>query len=75
MYNTTGFDRAQRTGCMMFSYALRELNVMVASNDPLQLDHGRLKAVLENYSIDGHPDFRSIQSDTSSAFGGNYGYG
>jgi hypothetical protein len=30
---------------------------MVASNEPLQLDPGRLKAVLENYSIDGHPVF------------------
>jgi spermidine synthase len=57
MYNTTFSARAQRTGCMIFPYALRELNVMVASNEPLQLDPGRLKAVLENYSIDGHPAF------------------
>ena len=40
-----------------FSHALRELNVMVASNEPLQLDPGRLRAMLENYSIDGHPVF------------------
>ena len=30
---------------------------MVASNEPLQLDLRRLKTVLENYSIDGHPVF------------------
>jgi predicted membrane-bound spermidine synthase len=54
MYNTTGSNRAQRTGCGIFPYALREFNVMVASNEPLQLDPGRLKAVLKNYSIDGH---------------------
>jgi predicted membrane-bound spermidine synthase len=57
MYNTTFSARAQRTGCMIFPYALRELNVMVASNEPLQLDLARLKAVLENYSIDSHPVF------------------
>ena len=57
MYNTTGSYRAQRTGCMIFSYALRELNLMVASNEPLRLDPGRLKTMLENYSIDGHPVF------------------
>jgi spermidine synthase len=57
MYNTTGSWRAQRTGCMIFAHALRELGIMVASNEPLQLDPGRLKAVLEIYSIDGHPVF------------------
>jgi predicted membrane-bound spermidine synthase len=57
MYNTTGSARAQLTACMMFPSALRELNVMVASNELLQLDLGRLKVVLENYSIDGHPVF------------------
>jgi spermidine synthase len=54
MYNTTGSNRAQRTGCAVFPYAVREFNVMVASKEPLQIDPGRLKAVLENYSIDGH---------------------
>jgi spermidine synthase len=57
MYNTTGSNRAQRTGCMIFAHALRELGIMVASNEPLQLDPGRLKTVLENYSIDGHRVF------------------
>jgi spermidine synthase len=57
MYNTTASDRAQRTGCMIFPYALREFNFMVASNEPLQLDPSRLKPVLQNYSIDGHPLF------------------
>jgi spermidine synthase len=55
MYNTTGSRRAQRTGCMIFSHALRELNVMIASNEPLQLDPERLRAILEQYLIDGHP--------------------
>ena len=54
IYNTTFSVRAQRTGCMIFPYTLRELNVMVASNEPLRLDSGRLKAALEYYSIDGH---------------------
>jgi spermidine synthase len=57
MYNTTGSNRAQLTGCMIFSYALRELNLMVASNEPLKLDLGRLRAMLEKYSINGHPVF------------------
>jgi hypothetical protein len=30
---------------------------MIPSNEPLQLDPARLKAVLKNYSIDGHPVF------------------
>jgi spermidine synthase len=57
MYNTTGSRRAMRTGCLIFAHALRESNIMVASNEPLQLDLGRLKSVLEIYSIDGHPVF------------------
>src|SRR5262249_47001523 len=57
MYNTTGSRRAQRTGCMTFPYALRSLSLMVASNAPLQVDLGRLKSALENYTIDGHPIF------------------
>jgi len=32
---------------------------MVASNEPLQMDPGRLTTVLENYSIDGHRVDRS----------------
>jgi predicted membrane-bound spermidine synthase len=57
MYNTTGSDRAKRTGCTIFPYALSEFDVMVASNEPLQLDPGRLKVILESYTIDGHPAF------------------
>jgi hypothetical protein len=57
MYNTTESYRAQRTGCIAFPYALRELNLMVASNEPLELDPGRLRAMLENYSVDGHQVF------------------
>jgi len=57
MYNTMGSNRAQRTGCTIFPYVLREFNVMVASNEPLQLDLGRLKAVLQNYRIDGRAVF------------------
>jgi spermidine synthase len=57
MYNTTGSYRAQRTGCMTFSYALRELNVMIASNEPLQLDPRRMRVMLERYSIDDRPVF------------------
>ena len=57
MYNTTGSDRALRTGCMIFPYALRELNLMIASNEPLQFDPRRMRGMLERYSIDGHPVF------------------
>src|SRR5271170_2228742 len=57
LYNTTGSLRAQLTACQAFADGFRELNVMVVSNQPLHLDHDRLRAVLAGYTIDGHPVF------------------
>jgi hypothetical protein len=57
MFNTTYSDRAELTGCKAFAYGLRELNMIVASNDPLRFDPNRLKRTLAEYQIDGAPVF------------------
>jgi spermidine synthase len=57
LYNTTGSLRAQRTACQTFADGYRELNAMVVANHPLRLDRDRLRAVLADYRIDGHPVF------------------
>jgi spermidine synthase len=53
MYNTTGSARAQLTGCKIFPYAVRDHSMMIASYDPLRLDHSRFRDTLEHYKIDG----------------------
>jgi hypothetical protein len=63
LYNTTGSLRAQRTGCTIFPYGLREAELMVATNEPLQLDLERLRVVLDHYRIDGHPVFDRSNPD------------
>jgi spermidine synthase len=51
MYNTTYSDRAQLTACRIFPYAMREFNMMVASYEPLRLDHSCLRDMLEQYKV------------------------
>ncbi|MCA1364984.1 fused MFS/spermidine synthase [Bradyrhizobium sp. IC3069] len=62
-YNTTNSRRAQRTGCIAFSYGARFLNHMVLSQTPIAWDHGRWRRTLEAYSIDGKPEFASDGTD------------
>lgn len=57
VYNTTSSPEAQRTGALVFHHALRFLNNMYVSNDPLVMDAERLRRVLVNYRIDGRPVF------------------
>lgn len=54
MYNTTGSLRAQRTACVDFP-GVRVLNAMVVSPASMALDPDRLRQVLLEYRIDGHP--------------------
>ena len=52
LYNTTSSDEAQRTGALVFPYALRFLNNMYVSTSPLVANAARLKSILMNYKID-----------------------
>ncbi|ABS25817.1 fused MFS/spermidine synthase [Anaeromyxobacter sp. Fw109-5] len=54
-YNTTGSERAQRTGCLAFPHGVRFSNQLVVSDAPLDLDFARWRRTLEAYRIDGRP--------------------
>ena len=56
-YNTTDSRRAQRTACTAFPYGARFINHMVVSQTPIAWDFSRWRTVLENYKIDGKPEF------------------
>jgi spermidine synthase len=56
-YNTTSSDRVQRTGCLGFSYGARFTNHMVVSERAIDWDFARWRRTLENYRIDGKPQF------------------
>jgi len=53
IYNTTSSPEAQRTGASSFPHALRFLNNMIVSNDPLVANEDNLRRVLSAYEIDG----------------------
>jgi SAM-dependent methyltransferase len=55
MYNTTGSQRVQRTGCVTLPYGFRELNMLVVSPTPIKLNQQRLRESLIAYRINGHP--------------------
>jgi hypothetical protein len=54
MYNTTGSERAQRTGCMLFA-GMRVINALVVSPTSMALDPDRLRRTLIAYRINGRP--------------------
>jgi predicted membrane-bound spermidine synthase len=54
-YNTTGSNRAQRTGCLAFPEGARLLNHMVLSEQRIEWDFERWRRVLLTYRIDGKP--------------------
>jgi spermidine synthase len=56
-YNTTDSRRAQRTACTAFPHGSRFSNHMVVSQTPIAWDFSRWRTVLENYRIDGKPEF------------------
>jgi spermidine synthase len=56
-YNTTASRRAQRTACAAFPHGARFLNQMVVSETQIDWDFTRWREVLENYRIDGKPEF------------------
>jgi spermidine synthase len=56
-YNATGSRRVQRTACAAFPHGARFLNHMVVSETPIDWDFARWRRVLENYKIDGKPEF------------------
>lgn len=55
IYNTTSSSEAQRTGAVVFPHALRFINNMLVSNDPLVADAQRFRELLTRYRIDGKP--------------------
>ena len=61
-YNTTGADRVQRTGCLVFAHGARFTNHMVVSTAPIAWDFARWRRVLEAYRIDGKPVFDPARS-------------
>jgi hypothetical protein len=55
LYNTTGSERVQRTGCLAFPHGARLSNQLVLSPAPLQVDARRWRAALGAWRIDGRP--------------------
>jgi spermidine synthase len=55
LYNTTGSQRVQRTGCATFGNGFREINMLVVSPTPIKLDPARLRNTLVAYRINGRP--------------------
>jgi SAM-dependent methyltransferase len=55
VYNTTGSDRVQRTGCLAFPHGARFSNQLVVSASPLEPDVQRWRRTLRAYRIDGRP--------------------
>jgi spermidine synthase len=55
MYNTTGSQRVQRTGCLAFGNGFREINMLAVSPTPMKLDQQRLRDTLIAYRINGRP--------------------
>jgi spermidine synthase len=55
LYNTTGSQRVQRTGCATFGNGFREINMLVVSPTPIKLDPQRLRNTLAAYRINGRP--------------------
>jgi spermidine synthase len=61
-YNTTDSRRVQRTACTAFPYGARFVNHVVVSDAPIAWDFVRWRTVLENYKIDGKPEFDLSQA-------------
>jgi spermidine synthase len=55
LYNTTGSERVQRTGCLAFPHGARLSNQLALSTAPLAVDAGRWRAALRAWRIDGRP--------------------
>jgi len=56
-YNTTDSARVQRTACTVFAHGARFTNHMIVSDSPIDWNVARWRKVLENYTIDGKPEF------------------
>ncbi len=54
-YNTTGSERAMRTGATAFPHALQARNFMAVSDAPLGLDLARWTAQVGAFRVDGRP--------------------
>ena len=54
-YNTTGSGEVMITGATVFPYALRVVNFLAVSDQPLVFDRDALRKALEVYRIDGKP--------------------
>ncbi len=47
----------QRTACTVFAHGARFTNHMIVSDSPIDWNVARWRKVLENYTIDGKPEF------------------
>jgi spermidine synthase len=55
LYNTTGSERVQRTGCVAFPHGVRFSNQLAVSLAPLDVDAERWRRTLRAWRIDGRP--------------------
>jgi spermidine synthase len=55
LYNTTGSERVQRTGCLAFAHGARFSNQLAVSDAPLVADVDRWRRTLRAWRIDGRP--------------------
>jgi SAM-dependent methyltransferase len=55
LYNTTGSERVQRTGCLVFPHGARFSNQLAVSDAPLAPDVERWRRALLAWRIDGRP--------------------
>ncbi|MGK3961423.1 methyltransferase domain-containing protein [Sorangium sp. So ce118] len=53
--NATYSAAAQKTAATVFPYAMRYQNMLIASDEPFEIDHGRFERKLEQWRIDGRP--------------------
>lgn len=54
-YNTTDSPEVLQTGTTVFPYALRVVNFLALSDQPIEVDSARLKRTLREYRIEGQP--------------------
>ena len=62
-YNTTGSDRARRTGALAFRYALRVMGFLMVSDSPLEPDLESWKRTLGGKTLEGRPEFDLSRED------------
>ncbi|HEY6394678.1 MAG TPA: hypothetical protein VIX12_04615, partial [Candidatus Binataceae bacterium] len=66
-YNTTASPEVLLTGATVFPYALRVVNFIAVSDQPIEVDSGRLERILREYRVDGKPVLDLSKPEDSEA--------